>query len=186
MVPVTSLLLPIVLSSVIVFLASSVMHMVLTYHRGDYRQLPKEAEVLAALRKFGIPPGDYMFPYCASPAEMKNPAWIESMKTGPVAVMTVLPSGPPTMTKSLVQWFVYTLVIGVLAAYMTGRAVGPGTPYLQVFRFAGTTAFIGYSLALFQASIWGGRSWGTTIRSAIDGLVYGLLTAGTFGWLWPK
>jgi hypothetical protein len=34
-------------------------------------------------------------------------------------------------------------------------------------------------------SIWYHRSWGTTLRYTVDGLVYALLTAGIFGWLWP-
>ena len=90
------------------------------------------------------------------------------------------------MTKELILWFLYAIVVGVFAAYIAGRALQPGSHYLQVFRFAGCTAFIGYSLALAQQSIWSGRNWGTTIKSMIDGLLYGLLTAGTFGWLWPR
>ena len=66
------------------------------------------------------------------------------------------------------------------------RALGPGAHYLSVFRFAGTVAFAGYSLGLLQNSIWYKRNWGTTARGMIDGLVYGLLTAGVFGWLWPR
>jgi Flp pilus assembly protein TadB len=186
MVPVMSLWLPIVLAAVIVFFMSFVFHMLLPFHRGDMKKLPSEAEALEALRKFNIPPGDYMFPFCASPKEMKDPAWAEKRNKGPVGIITVLPSGPPAMGKSLVQWFIYSLVVGVFAAYVTGRAVGPGTQYLLVFRYAGCTAFLGYSLALCHDSIWYGRSWGTTFKYLFDGLVYGLLTAGTFGWLWPK
>jgi hypothetical protein len=86
----------------------------------------------------------------------------------------------------MVQWFVYCLAVGVLAAYVTSRAVPLGAEYLQAFRFAGTTAFIAYAMALPQASIWYSKSWVTTAKSMIDGLVYGLLTAGVFGWLWPR
>jgi hypothetical protein len=35
-------------------------------------------------------------------------------------------------------------------------------------------------------SIWYSRAWINTIKSTIDGLIYALLTAGTFGWLWPR
>jgi hypothetical protein len=55
-----------------------------------------------------------------------------------------------------------------------------------VFRFAGCTAFVGYAVALWQDSIWYKRNWGTTFRNTVDGLLYGCLTAGTLGWLWPK
>jgi uncharacterized membrane protein len=90
------------------------------------------------------------------------------------------------MGVQLFQWFIYCIVIGIFAAYMAGRALQPGAHYLAVFRFAGATAFIGYSLALCQQSIWYRKKWSTTIKSMVDGLVYGLLTGGTFGWLWPR
>lgn len=186
MVPLTSLWMPILVSALIVFVASSVIHMVLPYHRSDLRKLPKEDEVMEALRRFKIPPGDYTMPCAGSMEAMKKPEFIDKMKAGPVALITVVPSGPPSMSSNLVQWFLYAVVVGVFAAYITGRALGSGANYLQVFRFAGCTAFLGYSLALLQNSIWYKRNWGTTIKSMLDGLVYGLLTAGTFGWLWPR
>jgi hypothetical protein len=90
------------------------------------------------------------------------------------------------MGLSLTLWFLYCIVMGVFAAYVSGRALGPGAHYLSVFRFAGCTAFAGYALALWQNSIWYKRAWTTTLKSTFDGLVYALLTAGTFGWLWPR
>jgi hypothetical protein len=54
-----------------------------------------------------------------------------------------------------------------------------------VFRFAGATAFIGYAVALWQMSIWWGRSWGMTARTTLDGVIYSLVTAGIFGAMWP-
>lgn len=117
---------------------------------------------------------------------MGSPEFIEKATKGPVAFMTVIPSGPPAMGKSLVQWFIYCVVVGIFAAYIGSRAVGPSDDYLQVFRFTGCTAFIGYAVALWQNSIWYHRAWSSTLKSTFDGLVYGLLTAGTFGWLWPS
>ena len=186
MVPVMSLWLPILISAVFVFVASSVIHMMLPYHKSDYGKVPAEDDVMDALRKFNVPPGDYMVPRCGSPNEMKAPAFVEKMNKGPVIVMTVMPNGPWSMGSNLAQWFVYCVVVGIFAAYLTGRSVGPGTSYLEVFRFAGATAFTGYALALWQDSIWYKRAWSTTIKNTFDGLVYGLLTAGTFGWLWPR
>ncbi len=186
MVPVLSLWMPILLSAVLVFVVSSIIHMVLTYHRSDIRKLPSQDEVMEALRKFNIPPGDYMMPFAGSTQEMKSPDFVEKRKKGPVAFMTVMASGEPAMGGSLAQWFVYCLVVGVFAAYVAGRALDRGAEYLAVFRFAGCTAFVGYSLALMQNSIWMKRAWGATFRLMFDGLVYGLLTAGTFGWLWPR
>jgi hypothetical protein len=101
-------------------------------------------------------------------------------------MLTVMPNGGTSMAKNLVLWFIYSAVVGVFAAYVTGRALPSGADYRTVFRFAGTTAFIGYAVALWQASIWYRRAWLTTIKSTVDGLIYALLTAGAFGWLWPR
>ena len=186
MVPLMSLWMPIVLSAVIVFVASSIIHMMLTYHKNDYRKPPNEEDLQDTLRKFSLPPGDYMLPCAGGAAGMKDPKFQEMVKKGPMVIMTVLPAGGSNMGTSLIQWFVYCIVVSVFAAYVTGRAVGPGSPYLTAFRFAGVTALAGYSLALWQNTIWYKRSAATTLRSSFDGLVYALLTAGTFGWLWPK
>lgn len=186
MVPIASLWVPILLSAVIVFVASSILHMVLPLHRNDLRPVPKEDEVMQALRPFAIPPGDYSLPCPSTPEGMKDAAFQAKMKSGPVALMTVIPAGPPALGSSLVLWFVYSIVIGVFAAYITGRALPPGAHYLQVFRFAGCAAFLGYAMSLPQHSIWYKRNWMTTAKAMIDGLLYALLTAGTFGWLWPR
>ena len=186
MVPLTSLWAPILLSAVIVFVASSVIHMVLPFHRKDYKKLPAEDDAMAALRRLNIPPGDYLVPCAGSPGAMRSPEFIEKMNKGPMLMMTVMPSGPPAMGPIFGLWFAYCVVVGLFGGYVASRALGPGAPYLQVFRFVGTVAFVGYGLALWQNSIWYRRSWATTLRSNIDSLIYGMLTAGTFGWLWPK
>ncbi len=186
MVSLTALWLPILVSTVLVFIASSIIHMVLTYHQTDYAQVPSEDEVMAALRPFQIPPGDYVIPHAGSTEAMKSPEFAERVTKGPVAFMTVLPSGMFTIGKSLVQWFIYCLVVGVFAGYVASRAgLGDGGEYLSVFRFVGTVAFVGYGLGLVQSSIWYHRSWRTTGKALFDALIYALVTAGTFGWLWP-
>ena len=185
MVPVMSLLIPILLSAVFVFIVSSIIHMMLPYHRSDFKKVPSEDDVMDALRKFDIPPGDYVIPRAGSPEVMRSPEFKEKSNKGPVAMITVMKSGPPAMGGSLIQWFIYCVVVGIFAAYIAGRALGPEAHYLAVFRFAGATAFLGYALALFQNSIWYKRNWSATLKSVFDGLVYALVTAGTFGWLWP-
>jgi hypothetical protein len=186
MVGLSSLWLPILLSAVIVFLASSLIHMVLGYHKNDFKPVPREDDVMAALRPFNIPPGDYGLPKPASMKQMSSPEFVEKMKKGPVAFMTVVPSGAPAFGSAMVQWFLYAIVISIFSAYVATRAVGPGADYLLVFRFVGTTAFMGYAMSLPHFSIWYRRNWGTTLLSMFDGLIYALLTAGTFGWLWPR
>ncbi|MBI2073018.1 MAG: hypothetical protein HYT81_08315 [Gemmatimonadetes bacterium] len=186
MVSLMSLWLPILIGAALVFIASSIVHMVLPYHWNDFGTVPKQDEVAAALRPFAIPPGDYMLPRPASRKDMKTPAFQDKVNKGPVVAMTVFPSGQFAMGKQLALWFVYCAVIGLFAGYVASRTLDPGTEYLQVFRVTGTVAFAGYGLALLQGSIWFGRRWSTTLKAVADALVYGLLTAGAFGWLWPS
>jgi hypothetical protein len=185
-VPLHTLWLPILLSAVIVFIASSIIHMALPIHKNDYRKLPEEDKVLDSLRTAGVTPGrEYRFPFC-SMKEMKDPSAQEKFKRGPVGVLTIVPSGSPAIGKSLVQWFLYSILVSIFAAYLTSRARPAGTEYLEVFRVAGCTAFLGYSMALLQNAIWRGETWGVTLKHFFGGLLYGLLTGGTFGWLWPR
>ncbi|HEU4989471.1 MAG TPA: hypothetical protein VFT41_06800 [Gemmatimonadaceae bacterium] len=186
MVGMSGLYVPIVLSAVIVFVASSIVHMVLPWHKSDFRSVPDEDKVLDALRPFNLAPGDYMLPKPQSMADLKSPDFKQKLERGPKVVMTVMPNGAGGMGTSLVQWFIYLLVVSAFSGYIAGRALPAGANYLQVFRFAGASAFLAYSLALWQMSIWWRRSWTITIKSTIDGLLFALLTAGTFGWLWPR
>lgn len=186
MTALTALWLPILVSAVLVFFASAIVHMFLGWHANDYRALPDEEAVRRTLGPMAIPAGDYTVPRASSPADMRNPEFQEKMKAGPVLMVTVLPNGPASMGRNMGQWFVYLVVVSLFAAYVAGRALAPGAHYLDVFRFAGTTAFIAYAVGVWQMSIWYGRSWMTTIKDTIDGLIYALLTAGVFGWLWPR
>src|SRR5262245_24964586 len=180
-----ALWLPILLSAVIVFVASSIIHMGPFWHRGDYPPVPNQDKVQDALRPFAIPPGDYMLPRASNMKEMRTPEHMEKLNKGPVMVLTVMPNGMGSMAKNLVQWFIYLLVVSFFAAYIGSRALPPGTEYPRVFQLVGAAAFVGYALALLQTSIWYRRAWSVTFKSVFDGLIYGLLTGGTFGWLWP-
>lgn len=186
MIPIFSLWAPILVSAVLVFFASWLLHMLLTYHRRDVRQLPDEPGTVEALRRGGLEPGLYVFPYCAKPKEMGSPEMQEKYKKGPIGLLTVLPSGPPNMGKHLGLWFGFCLLVGIFVAYLAGRFLPAGTEYLEVFRFTGTLAFMAYAMGEITDSIWKGQPWGNTLRAIVDGLVYSLLTAGSFGWLWPE
>ena len=181
-----ALWLPIVLSAVFVFVLSSLIHMMSPWHKSDYPKMAKEAEVLSALRPLAIPPGDYFIPRPANREELSSPEFKEKVKQGPVMVMTVMPSGEMSMGRNLALWFVYLLIISCFAGYVSSRALPVGSAYRAVFRFAGATAFLGYAAALWQMSIWYRREWLTTFKATVDGLIYACLTAGVFGWLWPR
>ena len=186
MISLTSLWLPILLSALAVFIASSILHMLTPWHKGDFKKLPNEDRAREGLRALAIPPGDYMTPCPSSAEEMKSPEFAEKLKQGPRMIMTVMPAGPFSMGKNLLMWLIYCVVVSVFAACLAAEALTPGAPYMRVFKIVGATAFIGYSLALWQGTIWYQRSWITALKQTIDGLIYGLLTAGIFGWLWVR
>lgn len=183
MVPLAALWLPILLSAVIVFVASSIIHMALPIHKSDYKKLPDEEPARAALK--GVAPGVYMVPACDH-KNMKDPAVQEKFKQGPVGTITLRPAGMINMGTFLGQWFFYCLLVSFFTAYVAAHVMAAGTPYLQVFRAVGTIGFMTYGLAQIPMGIWGGSPWSVVFKHMIDGLIYGLLTAGTFGWLWPK
>ena len=186
MTTLLALWLPIVLSAVIVFVVSSVIHTASPWHKNDYGKLPNEDKVSDALRPMAIPPGDYMLPRPMSMQEMKSPEFMDKVNKGPVMVVTVMANGPVNMARNLGLWFLYLAAVGAFAAWVTGLVTPPGASYRHVFRLVAITASIGYAVALWQMSIWYHRAWSTTIKATVDGAIYALLTAGTFGWLWPK
>lgn len=186
-ISIVSLWLPIVLAAVLAFVASSVIHMLLGYHNSDFRKLPEEDRIQEALAPFQIPPGDYVLPHAAGADEMRSPEYKAKVERGPVAMLTVMDSRSMfNMGPQFVQWFAYLLLVGAVTAYVAGRTLSPGAQYLSVFRLTGTVAFACYAMSLPQRAIWYKVSWRSTLKSMFDGLVYALLTAGTFGWLWPE
>ena len=186
MVSAFSLWLPVLVSAVLVFIASSVIHMVLNWHNNDLQGVPDEDGVMDALRGFDLPPGNYSIPHAGSTEVMKSEEFQAKARRGPAAFMTVLNAGDPSaMGKQLLQWFVYCVVVGLFAAYVSGLALGPGAEFMAVFRIVSVAAFMGYALAHAQDAIWMSQGWPATARSMIDGLIYALLTGGAFGWLWP-
>lgn len=187
MVPLLDLWMPIVLSAVIVFIASSVMHMALKYHAATYKRLPDEDKVLDAMRAAGaIEPGFYGFPYCSDMKAMNEKPMLDKYNAGPVGVMTLRARGPVKMGGHLLRWFLFALLISFFAAYLASRTLAPGTHYLEVFRVVGTVAFMAYAFGHISDWIWKSEPGGMTLIAIIDGFVYGMLTAGTFGWLWPR
>ena len=186
MVSLGSLWLPILLSSVLVFVVSAIIHMVLKYHNKDYTRLPNEDAVRAAIRAGNPPPAQYMMPYCSDMKDMEKPEMKQKFIEGPIVVMNIMRPGPPNMGKSLAQWFVFILFVSFFSAYVAAHTIAPGTRYLEVFRVVGAIGFLAYGAGQIPESIWMGRPWKVTLKNVLDGFVYGLVTAGTFGWLWPR
>lgn len=186
MVALSALWVPIVVSAVFVMITLVIIHMIPGWHQGDMSAVPSEAKVMDTLRALNIPPGDYRFPFGNTTAEMTAPEFVAKMNAGPVGVMTIRPNGELNMGKMFGLWFLYSLVIAVFAAYVTGRTHSAGAPHVEVFRVSATVAFCSYALAHWQNWIWWGKSTRYTLTYSIDGLLFALVTGATFAWLWPK
>ena len=180
-----SLWLPILLGAVIVHVVSAIIHMGPFWHRADWREIPNEDAARAALGPMNIPPGDYMLPHC-SPGAMRSPEFQQKFAAGPVMMLTVRPNGPPSMARPMLAWIIYLLIVALFAGYVAAHALAPGAHYMNVFRYVGTTAFMALGLGGIVNSIWYSRQWSSTLKHVLDGLIYALVMAGTFGWLWPK
>jgi len=178
---IVALWLPILVSAVFVFVVSAIIWMAMPWHKSDFSKTSDEEGVRAALS--GHEPGLYMLPYCTDQKEFKDPDVQKKFVDGPLAYITVVPSGLPQMGPKLVMSFVYYLLVGIICAYFLSRTVGPDAGYLTVFRVTGTVAFVAYGIAYIQESIWFGRPWSVTAKNMFDALIYGLMTGGAFGWL---
>jgi hypothetical protein len=185
MVTIVSLWLAILVASVLVWIASALIWTVLPHHKSDYNELPDEDAARQALSPQDLKPGMYYTPYIKSQSDMKNQEIIKKYNEGPVAYFTILPKGVPSMGKSMILGFLFYIVANIFVAYMVSRTLAPSADYLAVFRVAGTVSWLAYGFAMIPDSIWFGRPWSFTFKHLIDALVYALLTAGVFGWLWP-
>ncbi|MFN7019923.1 MAG: hypothetical protein ACK4WH_01175 [Phycisphaerales bacterium] len=181
-----SLWLPILVSAVVVFFASSVIWMALPVHKKDYQRLgPAEDAIMSAVKAARLGGGLYMFPGCDPKALKDDPVARQKLKEGPWGVVTLMAS-PWNMGRSLGLWILNLVLIGIFIAYIAGLALPPGAPYLKVFQIVGATAFLAHGGGVLCDSIWKGRPWSLLPGSLFDAIVYALLTAGVFGWLWPK
>lgn len=183
MVAWSELFVPIALAVVLVFFASSVIHMVVKWHQPDYRKLPDEAAARMAMK--GLPPGEYIVPHCLDPKQMAEPEMKRKIEEEPSLTIYSRAPGQMQMGPFLGKWVLYTLAISFMVAYIARAVLPPGTEYLKVFQIIGATAWLAYSWQGPSDSIWKGKPWSATARYWVDGLVYASLTAGAFAWRWP-
>ncbi len=183
--PFGSLWLQVIVSAIVVFVASAILHMALKYHKADHQRLPGEDAVRDALGKANLAPGIYFTPYCAEMKDMNEPAMKQKFEKGPVAMVTVYPKGAPMMGKHLALWFGFCLLTSFVAAYVARITLHPGSDAMLVMRVTGTVAFAGYALPDLVHSIWKGQPWSNTARGVADGIVYAILTGLIFRLMWP-
>jgi len=182
--PFGSLWLPVVLSAVAVFFISSILHMVLKYHKRDFKPLPNEEAVRAAIGG-GLAPGLYFTPYCSDMKQMREPAMKEKFMKGPVALITVRPRGEMSLGKHLALWFGFALLASFVASYIARHTLAPGANGVEVMRITGTVAFGIYGLGGIMDSIWKGQPWSNTALELLDAAVYSVTTALLFRCFWP-
>jgi hypothetical protein len=184
MVPLSHLWLPIIASAVAVFVVSALLHMLFTYHNSDYRKVPNEDEVRAAINKGGLTAGQYILPYAVAMGA-KDPVVQQKMKEGPTGFLLLRKPSGPEMGPFLGQWFVLTLVIASLVAYVAALTIAPGADHMAVFRVVSTIAFLAYAGSVSQEAIWRAVPWSAAIKTILDGLVFALVTGGLFAVMWP-
>jgi hypothetical protein len=182
--PFGSLWLPVVVSAVAVWLVSAILHMALKYHRADYKKLTDEDAVGQALRKATGEPGVYVLPYSMG-SDMKDPALLKKYNDGPVAMITLLRSGPPNMMKHLGLWLLFCLLVSFVTSYIARHTLSAESAGLLVLRITATVAFVGHGFGFFVDGIWHGMPGSNVLRALVDALIYGLLTGAIFYWLWP-
>ena len=183
MVTLAALWLPILVSAVLVFFASSLLRVVFRHHATDYAPLPDEAAVGEALRRGQVEPGDYVMPFAATAEERASPEYTERLTRGPVALLTVRRAGPINMVPQLAGWFLFVLVVTGFAGFLATQAASAGTG--AIFRITATAALLAYAVGTWSESIWFGRKWSTPLKNTADGVIFALITGGVFIWLWP-
>lgn len=177
---IATLWLPIIATAVAVFVAASVIWMVMPWHKKEWQKAPDEEAVRSALS--GCPPGMYTVPN-ADPSQFDDPEIQKKLVDGPQAFITVVPSGMPKMGGKMAMMFAYNVFVAILCAYVVSRTLEAGADFLAIFRVSGTVAFIAYGMAYIQESVWFGRKWSATLTTFLDALIYSALTGAIFGWL---
>lgn len=181
-----SLWLPILLSAALVFVASSLIHMVLKWHLGDYRQMPSEDAVRAAIRAANPSPGQYFLPYCADHKLMRTPEIQQKFAEGPVGMVTLRPNGFPGMGGALGGWFIYVLAISAIVACLACEALHPSAPAATVACISGGAALLAYGGGPIQQWIWMGKPFRSMALEVLDAVIYAAITGGVIAWLWPR
>ena len=187
MVSLEHLWLPIVVAAVSVFVASSIVHMLLKWHNADYHGLANEEAVRAAIRGGNAAPGQYIVPYCKEQKEMASEAMQQKFREGPVGFLVLRPNGAWSMGPLLGKWFALNVLVAIVSGYIAAHAiVVPDPGKLSIARYVSAVTFMAYGVGAISGWIW----WAKPTRSAalelLDAAIYASVTAAAFAWLWPK
>ncbi|HTH49623.1 MAG TPA: hypothetical protein VMB21_19065 [Candidatus Limnocylindria bacterium] len=181
-----SLWLPTLLSAVVVFVISSLVHMAFKWHAREYRMFSNEDAVRDAIRAGSPAPGRYVIPQCREMKDMATEAMKKKYAEGPVGHVTIIANGQPNMGKYLGQWFLLCLLVSAVAALLAGKVYGGYHAFAgAAAKLAFAVSFVGYGFGTLQESIWMGRPWSGSALYLLDAALYALGTAAVFWWLWP-
>ena len=185
MLTLTQLWLPILASAIAVFVASSLVHMVIKWHNSDYRKLPNEEEARATLRSVATAPGMYFIPHCPDMKEMQKPENIQKFVDGPIAMMTIRPPGKPSMGAPLAQWFVLNVFVAAIGAYVACYMLPPIPSFLAACRPMAVVTFMSYAVGALSNGVWYGKPWPVVVKELLDAAIYATVAGCVFAWLWP-
>jgi hypothetical protein len=183
---IAELWIPIVVSAVLIFIASSLIHMVFKWHNSEYRKLSNEDAVRVAVRAGSPAPGQYVIPHCLDMKDMGSPEMQQKFVEGPIAFITVRPSGPPKMGGALGMWFAYVLGVCAIAAYVAQHSIPEGANFYHVSRVVGALSFLAHAGGSVQLGIWMGKPWSSVGKDVLDAIIYAVIAGSTFGLLWPR
>lgn len=178
----TELWVPILISTVVLFVLSFTAWVILPHHFNDYQRLPNEQQFMDAIGPMNLPSGNYMFPYADSKADQGTPEFAEKYKAGPRGTIQIFEM--PNMGVNMAKTIVFFLVTTVVIAYVTYAACPPkaASQFLEVFRIAGTIGILVHASSGILNGIWFKRKM---ITDSIDGVVYGLVLGLIFAIFWP-
>jgi len=182
-----ALWLPILLTAVVVFVLSSLVHMVIKWHAGDYNGFSNEDAVRAAIKAGNPKPGRYVVPFCKDMKDMGSDTMKKKYQEGPVGHFTLGPSGQPNMGKFLGMWFLWSVVVAIVAAFLATQLFGlDPTRARAAAKLVGAVSFIAYGFGTFQESIWMMRPWSSSAKYVLDSAIYAVGSAAVFYFMWPK
>lgn len=187
----TQLWLPILVSGVVVWIASAIFWMAIGHHNKDRDTLPAGAdrELMATISRLNIAPGSYSFPDFSQvdkslPPKERRAAQKALYNTHPQGLLRVW--RPINMGRNMALTFLFYLVSSTVIAYLAWAALPHGATFAKVFQVVGTAGVLAFTFASFPGDLWFQEKRRAMVMCLIDGVVLGLIAGAIFAWLWPR
>lgn len=180
-----ALWLPILVTAIGVFVASSLVHMVFKYHNSEYRGLNNEDAIRDVMRVASLTPGLYVTPKCNDVKAMSSETMIKKYVEGPVAHITIMANGAPNMGRALGLWFLWSVLVAAFAALIALHTIPLNGNAAMAAHVIALISFVMYGAGSVQDFIWMGKPFSSMMKYLLDALIYSIVTALSFMWLWP-